>query len=105
MLIAQKGNKQLKIQDLAKDSYVANGWDIMDEKGKILVSATSKDVKMNDAQKKLIGALATLNVADDLTVGAAKAMSEVLGVEFESKEKSSEALQSAYDSVMKSIKF
>lgn len=53
MKIFVKGNKEIRVEDHYEDKYLNEGWDLIDEKGKIIKTGLGTDDKAEKKIKKL----------------------------------------------------
>lgn len=51
MLIVQKGNRQLKIDEAEKSHYLGQGYDLLDDRGDVSEFATNKTVSISEFTK------------------------------------------------------
>lgn len=106
MLIAKKGNRELKIGDHQDKEYLAQGYDILDPKTYKVVQEAPNPLKskVTSTQKAVINTLIGVEVGKELSSESLEKLAGVLGVVYESKAKSAESIQEAYTAAMTNIK-
>lgn len=78
MLIVQKGNRQLKIDEAEKSHYLEQGYDLLDDRGDVSEFATNKTVPISEFTK-LQAELEALKLEKTLEIAPEKEESDKKG--------------------------